>query len=113
MRRTAPRQYLSALLTGVVIAPATVARTRHLQNSAVIILSAKRGQSPAQPTALTRIPDGPVLQGLNAAWTAAHPRAPNLVTQSTDDDAMLLRLTDRSQAAADFAKNTCLPTRDG
>lgn len=83
-------------------------RGRHLQNSTTIILSAKHGQSPTQPAALTRVPDGPILQGLNAAWTAAHPGAPNLIAQSTDDDAMLLWLTDRSQAAANFAKNYLL-----
>ncbi len=83
-------------------------RGQHLQNSTTIILSAKHGQSPTQPAALTRIPDGPILQGLNAAWTAAHPGAPNLIAQSTDDDAMLLWLTDRSQAAANFAKNYLL-----
>ncbi len=81
---------------------------QHLQNSTTIILSAKHGQSPTQPAALTRIPDGPILDGLNAAWTAAHPGAPNLVAQSTDDDAMLLWLSDRSPAAADFAKNYLL-----
>jgi len=86
----------------------TEIRAQHLQNSTAIILSAKHGQSPTQPTALTRIPDGPILDGLNAAWTAAHPGAPNLVAQATDDDAMLLWLTDRSQAAADFAKNYLL-----
>src|SRR5262249_22516210 len=32
---------------------------RHLQSDTVIILSAKHGQSPQTPSALTRIPDGP------------------------------------------------------
>jgi Type I phosphodiesterase / nucleotide pyrophosphatase len=86
----------------------TEIRAQHLQTSTTIILSAKHGQSPTQPTALTRIPDGPILDGLNAAWTAAHPGAPNLVAQATDDDAMLLWLTDRSQAAADFTKHYLL-----
>ncbi|HKS51801.1 MAG TPA: alkaline phosphatase family protein, partial [Pseudonocardiaceae bacterium] len=81
---------------------------QHLHNSTTIILSAKHGQSPIQPNALTRIPDGPILDGLNAAWTKQHPNAGNLVAQSTDDDAMLLWLTDRSQAAADFAKQYLL-----
>jgi hypothetical protein len=79
-----------------------------LTGSTTIILSAKHGQSPTQPTALTRIPDGPILDALNAAWTNAHPGAGNLVAQATDDDAMLLWLTDRSQAAADFAKKFLL-----
>jgi Type I phosphodiesterase / nucleotide pyrophosphatase len=82
----------------------TALRAVHLDRSTEIILSAKHGQSPTEPSALTRIPDGPLLSGLNAAWKAAHPGAGNLVAQSTDDDAMMLWLTDRSQAAADFAK---------
>jgi hypothetical protein len=79
-----------------------------LANSTTIILSAKHGQSPKDPAALTRIGDGPLLDGLNAAWKQAHPGAGDLVAQSTDDDAMLLWLTDRSQAAADFAKKYLL-----
>jgi hypothetical protein len=81
---------------------------QHLDGSTTIILSAKHGQSPTDPTALTRIDDGPLLDGLNAAWKAAHPGAGNLVVHSVDDDAMLLWLSDRSQAATDFAKNYLL-----
>jgi type I phosphodiesterase/nucleotide pyrophosphatase len=77
---------------------------RHLDGSTTIILSAKHGQSPTAPADLLRIPDGPILDGLNAAWQAAHPGAAPLVAQSTDDDLMLLWLSDHSQAAADFAK---------
>ena len=79
-------------------------RAQHLTDSTTIILSAKHGQSPTQPAALTRIPDSPILDGLDAAWKAANTGAGDLVAQATDDDAMLLWLTDRSQAAADFAK---------
>jgi hypothetical protein len=82
---------------------------RGLQANTVIILSAKHGQSPDTPSALTRIPDGPILDGLNAAWHRANPSAANpLVALSSDDDAMLLWLHDRSQAAADFAKSYLL-----
>jgi len=81
---------------------------QHLAGSTTIILSAKHGQSPIDPAALTRIDDGPLLDGLNAAWKAAHPGAGDLVVHSVDDDAMLLWLSDRSQAAADFAKNYLL-----
>ncbi|MBV8994185.1 MAG: alkaline phosphatase family protein [Pseudonocardiales bacterium] len=80
---------------------------QHLQNSTTIILSAKHGQSPIEPNALTRIDDGPILGGLNAAWTNAG-HAGDLVAQATDDDAMLLWLTDRSQNAANFAKQYLL-----
>lgn len=79
-----------------------------LDENTTIILSAKHGQSPTDPAALTRIPDGPLLDGLNAAWKAAHPGAVDLVAHSSDDDAMLLWLTDHSQAAAEFAKTYLL-----
>ncbi|MEU6554403.1 alkaline phosphatase family protein [Streptomyces sp. NPDC046915] len=77
---------------------------RHLDGSTTVILSAKHGQSPTDPKALTRIDDGPLLDGLNAAWKAAHPGAGDLVAHAVDDDAMLIWLTDRSKAATDFAK---------
>jgi hypothetical protein len=81
---------------------------QNLAESTTIILSAKHGQSPTQPSALTRIDDGKILDALNAAWKSAHPGAGNLVAHATDDDGMLLWLTDRSQPAADFAKNFLL-----
>ena len=77
---------------------------QHLDGSTTIILSAKHGQSPTDPTALTRIDDGPLLDGLNAAWKKLHPKAADLVAHAVDDDAMLLWLSDRSKAATDFAK---------
>ncbi|GAB3146872.1 alkaline phosphatase family protein [Amycolatopsis stemonae] len=83
-------------------------RRQHLDRSTTVILSAKHGQSPTDPGALTRIDDGKLLDGLNAAWKARHPGAADLVAQSADDDAMLLWLTDRSPAAADFAKRYLL-----
>ncbi|MCX6499478.1 MAG: alkaline phosphatase family protein [Arthrobacter sp.] len=70
-----------------------------------IILSAKHGQSPMDPAALIRVPDGAVIDGLNAAWKAAHPASADLVAFSTDDDIMQLWLSDHSQAAAQFAKD--------
>jgi hypothetical protein len=83
----------------------TALQAQHLDRNTVIIISAKHGQSPQTPSALTRIPDGPIISALNAAWRAANPTgADPLVAQSTDDDGMLMWLTDRSQAAADFAK---------
>ncbi|MFE9452178.1 alkaline phosphatase family protein [Streptomyces sp. NPDC006739] len=90
----------------------TELRRRHLDSSTTVILSAKHGQSPIDPKALTRIDDGPLLDGLNAAWKAAHPGSGDLVAHAVDDDAMLLWLTDRSQAAADFAR-TYLLARSG
>ncbi len=81
---------------------------QHLTDSTTIILSAKHGQSPIEPAALTRIPDGPILDGLNAAWSTAHPGTPALVAHATDDDAMIMWLSDRSPSAAAFAKNYLL-----
>ena len=79
-------------------------KARHELDDTTIILSAKHGQSPVEPAALTRIPDAPIIDGLNSAWAAGHPGAAPLVVQSTNDDAMIMWLSDRSQAAADFAK---------
>jgi hypothetical protein len=83
-------------------------RKRGLAGSTSIILSAKHGQSPTDPSALTRIGDGPIIDALNAAWTAAHPGAGNLVAFATDDDVLQFWLSDRSQAAADFARTFLL-----
>ena len=76
-----------------------------LAGSTTIILSAKHGQSPTQPSALTRVDDGPVIDGLNAAWKAEHPGAADLVAFATDDDIMQLWLSDRSAAATSFARD--------
>ncbi|MFD5813320.1 alkaline phosphatase family protein [Streptomyces sp. NPDC127038] len=81
---------------------------RHLTGSTTVVLSAKHGQSPTDPAALTRIDDGPLLAGLDAAWKKLHPSAGNLVAHAVDDDAMLLWLTDRSRAAAKFAADYLL-----
>jgi hypothetical protein len=83
-------------------------KARGLRRSTVIVLSAKHGQSPNTPSALTRIPDGPIMDGLNAAWKAAHPGAGDLVAFSIDDDGMLIWLNDRSDAATSFAKSYLL-----
>ena len=74
----------------------------HLTGSTVIILSAKHGQSPQEPGALTRIPDGPVFDALNKAWKDAGHTA-DLAAFSINDDAMVVWLTDHSQAAVSFA----------
>jgi Type I phosphodiesterase / nucleotide pyrophosphatase len=79
-----------------------------LASSTAIIISAKHGQSPTDPNDLARVPDGPIKSAINAAWTALHPGAPALIEFSTDDDGMLLWLSDRSQTAADFVKQYLL-----
>jgi hypothetical protein len=83
-------------------------RKQGLAGSTAIIISAKHGQSPTDPNALARVPDSPIITNINNAWAAAHPGAASLVVFSTDDDGMLLWLSDRSQAAADFVKNYLL-----
>ena len=82
----------------------TAITARHLEQSTVIILSAKHGQSPDTPSALTRIPDGPIIAALDAAWHTTYPTGVNpLVALSTDDDGMLIWLNDRSDTATAFA----------
>src|SRR5664279_1825714 len=79
-----------------------------LASSTTIILSAKHGQSPKNPDALRRVDDGSILDGLNAAWTAAHHATAPLVSFSVDDDVMLLWLSDRSPGAQAFARQYLL-----
>jgi hypothetical protein len=84
-------------------------KARHLEDSTAIVLSAKHGQSPTTPSALTRIPDGPIIEALDAAWQTERPSATKpLVAFSIDDDGMLMWLNDRSQAASSFAKQFLL-----
>ena len=81
---------------------------QHLFERTTVIVSAKHGRSPTEPDALLRIPDGPIHAGLDAAWAASHPGAAALVASATDDDAMIMWLSDRPQAAAGFAKDYLL-----
>jgi type I phosphodiesterase/nucleotide pyrophosphatase len=75
-----------------------------LADSTAIIVSAKHGQSPQDPSSLTRIKDGPIIEAINAAWDAAHPGAGPLIVAGVDDDAWQSYLSDTSQQAADFVK---------
>jgi hypothetical protein len=75
-----------------------------LSDSTAIILSAKHGQSPQDPNSLTGIKDGPIIEAINTAWTAAHPGAGALIVAGVDDDAWQSYLSDTSQQAADFVK---------
>ena len=92
--------YINTSLTTFVNA----LHARGLDKSTVIIVSAKHGQSPMNPAELVRIPDGPIIAKINADWASTHPGA-TLVVQGTDDDAMLLWLSDRSPAATSFVKS--------
>ncbi len=80
-------------------------QSQGLADSTAIIITAKHGQSPQNPNQLTRIKDGPIIDAINAAWTAAHPGAGNLIVAGTDDDLWQSYLSDRSQAAADLVKS--------
>ena len=79
-------------------------RSRDLEESTTIILSAKHGQSPIVPTQLTRIDDGAIQDALNAAWRAAG-HSSDLVAFAIDDDGWIMWTTDRSKTATDFAVN--------
>ncbi|HEV2374696.1 MAG TPA: alkaline phosphatase family protein [Streptosporangiaceae bacterium] len=81
---------------------------QRLTGSTAIIISAKHGQSPTDPATVARVPDSPILSAINTAWAATHPSNPNLVVFSTDDDGMLLWLSDRSQTACNFVKSYLL-----
>jgi hypothetical protein len=83
-----------------------------LDRSTAIIVSAKHGQSPTEPAALTRIDDKALTDGLNAQWAATHPGTGPLVVQATDDDAMMMWLSDRSPTATEFARYYLL-SQDG
>ena len=76
-----------------------------LASSTAVIISAKHGQSPTNGADLARVPDSPILSAINSAWAQTHPNNTKLVEFSTDDDGMLLWLSDRSQAATGFVKN--------
>ncbi len=84
-------------------------KDRHLERNTVIILSAKHGQSPDNPATLTRIPDGPIIDAVNAQWLADFPtRVQPLVAFAIDDDGWLMWTNDRSELATTYAKNFLL-----
>ena len=80
-------------------------QAKGIADQTAIIITAKHGQSPQDPNQLTRIKDGPIIDAINAAWTAGHPGAGNLIVAGTDDDLWQSYLSDRSQQAADFVKH--------
>ncbi|MGX7678396.1 alkaline phosphatase family protein [Jatrophihabitans sp. DSM 45814] len=80
-----------------------------LDRNTTVILSAKHGQSPIDPTTLRRVDDGAIVDAVNAAWLVQHPKSSTpLVAFSVDDDAMLWWLSDHSPAALAFAKQFLL-----
>jgi Type I phosphodiesterase / nucleotide pyrophosphatase len=79
-----------------------------LDGSTVIVLSAKHGQSPMEPFALTRINDSTIMSALDDAWNAAKGATTGLVAFSVNDDGMQIWLKDHSDEAAAFARNFLL-----
>jgi Type I phosphodiesterase / nucleotide pyrophosphatase len=76
-----------------------------LAGSTTIIVTAKHGQSPQDPSKLITVPDGPIISAINAAWAQTHPNNTKLIVAGTDDDLWQSYLSDNSQAACDFVKN--------
>ena len=76
-----------------------------LASSTAIIITAKHGQSPQDPLLLKRIKDGPIIDAINAAWTAQTGDRNNLIVAGTDDDLWQSYLSVKTQAAADFVKS--------
>jgi Type I phosphodiesterase / nucleotide pyrophosphatase len=83
-------------------------RAQGLASSTAIIITSKQGQSPTDPNDFTRVNDAPIIAGVDAAWAAAHPHTAPLVVYTSDDDVMLWWLSNRSQAAANFAMHYLL-----
>ncbi|MCL2542827.1 MAG: alkaline phosphatase family protein [Nocardioidaceae bacterium] len=76
-----------------------------LAGSTTIIVTAKHGQSPTDPKKLVTVPDGPIVDAINAAWAQSHPDNTKLIVAGTDDDLWQSYLSDNSQAADDFVKS--------
>jgi predicted AlkP superfamily pyrophosphatase or phosphodiesterase len=75
-----------------------------LTGSTTIVLTAKHGQSPQDPTKLVTVKDGPIVDAINAAWAQSHPSNTKLIVAGTDDDLWQSYLSDNSQTADDFVK---------
>jgi hypothetical protein len=82
---------------------AELAYTGQTDDTAIIV-TGTNGTSPTDPQAIIRVNDQPIISGLDSAWAASHPGSNPLVAFASDNDALELWLSDRSQQAADFAK---------
>jgi arylsulfatase A-like enzyme len=78
---------------------------RGLAGSTAIIVTAKHGQSPQDPSELITVQDGPIISAINAAWAVANPSNTSLIVAGTDDDLWQSYLSDNSQTACDFVAN--------
>jgi hypothetical protein len=105
---TTPGPLLSGALDYVNVQLQRMVDTIHkdgLQSSTAIVITAKHGQSPQNPLLLKRIKDGPIIDAINAAWTAQTGDPNNLIVAGTDDDLWQSYLSVKTQAAADFVKD--------
>jgi hypothetical protein len=105
---TTPGPLLSSALDYVNAQLQRMVDTIHkdgLQSSTAIVITAKHGQSPQNPLLLKRIKDGPIIDAINAAWTAQTADPNNLIVAGTDDDLWQSYLSVKTQAAADFVKD--------
>ena len=75
-----------------------------LAGSTTLIVTAKHGQSPQDPSQLVTVQDGPIVTAINAAWQQTHPGNPSLIVAGTNDDVWQSYLSDNSQTACDFVK---------
>jgi hypothetical protein len=83
-----------------------------LGSSTAIIVSAKHGQSPQDPLALTRISDGTIIDKIEAAWHKAHPGTGKLIgadpgnqAAGSRDDAFPLWLRIHTPEAIKFVRD--------
>jgi len=105
---TTPRPLLASALDYVNAQLQRMDETIHqdgLGSSTAIIITAKHGQSPQDPLLLKRIKDGPIIDAINAAWTAQTGDPNSLIVAGTDDDLWQSYLSVKTQDAADFVKN--------
>lgn len=108
---TVPGPVLSSALSFVDASVGSLVsqlRRDGLAASTTVVLSAKHGQSPTDPNALTRIDDGAIIDGIDRDWAVGHPSEKQLVVFSADDDSLLLWLSDRSPAATRFVQQWLL-----
>jgi hypothetical protein len=104
---TTPRPLLASALDYVNAQLGRMVQTIQqdgLASSTAIIITAKHGQSPQDPLLLKRIDDGPIIDAINAAWTAQTGDQNKLIVAGTDDDLWQSYLSIKTQLAADFVK---------
>ncbi len=79
-------------------------KKQNLYDSTLIIITAKHGQSPIDPSALLRIPgDNSTLEPPSQVLSPASIGPGMPVAQAIEDDVSLMWLTDQTQTAADIA----------